>query len=125
MQDLVWQRPNVAPRLAQLLDLRGGHEFLHPDEERKSSKTKPVQKPTLTITQRANQTAADDDDGGDRSCSCGCHGVDGNGDHYDDDADDPNDDVVCDRYDVDDDEEDDDEYVDDDDDDYGGVSDYR
>jgi hypothetical protein len=62
LQDLVWQRPNVAPRLAQLLDLRGGHEFLHPDEERKSSKTKPVQKPTLTITQRANQTAADDDD---------------------------------------------------------------
>jgi len=35
LQDLVWQRPNVAPRLVQLLDLRGGEEFLHPIKLRK------------------------------------------------------------------------------------------
>jgi len=39
LQDLVWQRPNVAPRLIQLLDLRGGEEFLHP-KERKSKTSK-------------------------------------------------------------------------------------
>ena len=33
LQDLVWQRPNVAPRLIQLLDLRGGEEFLHPKQQ--------------------------------------------------------------------------------------------
>lgn len=33
LQDLVWQRPNVAPRLIQLLDLRGGEEFLHPKQK--------------------------------------------------------------------------------------------
>jgi hypothetical protein len=33
LQDLVWQRPNVAPRLVQLLDLRGGEEFLHPKQK--------------------------------------------------------------------------------------------
>lgn len=37
LQDLVWQRPNVAPRLAQLLDLRGGDEFLHPPDPSTSS----------------------------------------------------------------------------------------
>jgi chromosome segregation ATPase len=37
LQDLVWQRPNVAPRLAQLLDLRGGEEFLHPKKAKKST----------------------------------------------------------------------------------------
>jgi len=35
LQDLVWQRPNVAPRLVQLLDLRGGDEFLHPTQKSK------------------------------------------------------------------------------------------
>ena len=30
--DLIWQRPTVPMRLAQLLDLRGGHAFLNPDE---------------------------------------------------------------------------------------------
>ena len=34
LQDLVWQRPNVAPRLMQLLDLRGGDEFLHPNQKK-------------------------------------------------------------------------------------------
>jgi chromosome segregation ATPase len=34
LQDLVWQRPTVAPRLAQLLDLRGGDEFLHPPKQK-------------------------------------------------------------------------------------------
>ena len=38
LQDLVWQRPNVGPRLAQLLDLRGGDEFLHPPEQKPKSK---------------------------------------------------------------------------------------
>jgi hypothetical protein len=38
LQDLVWQRPNVAPRLAQLLDLRGGEEFLHPKKVKQSTK---------------------------------------------------------------------------------------
>jgi hypothetical protein len=33
LQDLVWQRPNVAFRLVQLLDLRGGEEFLHPKQK--------------------------------------------------------------------------------------------
>jgi hypothetical protein len=37
LQDLVWQRPTVAPRLAQLLDLRGGTQFLHPDELRRAT----------------------------------------------------------------------------------------
>ena len=37
MQDLVWQRPTVAPRLAQLLDLRGGTQFLHPEELAKAT----------------------------------------------------------------------------------------
>jgi hypothetical protein len=32
LHELVWQRPSVAPRLAQLLDLRGGDEFLHPED---------------------------------------------------------------------------------------------
>lgn len=36
LQDLVWQRPNVAPRLIQLLDLRGGDEFLHPSQRTSS-----------------------------------------------------------------------------------------
>jgi hypothetical protein len=31
LQDLVWQRPSVASRLAQLMDLRGADEFLHPE----------------------------------------------------------------------------------------------
>lgn len=39
LQDLVWQRPNVAPRLAQLLDLRGGEEFLHPTAKQSNSAT--------------------------------------------------------------------------------------
>jgi len=39
LQDLVWQRPNVAPRLAQLLDLRGGEEFLHPKQPAKTTKS--------------------------------------------------------------------------------------
>lgn len=38
LQDLVWQHPNVARRLAQLLDLRGGEEFLHPKKVKKSTK---------------------------------------------------------------------------------------
>jgi chromosome segregation ATPase len=33
LQDLMWQRPNVAPRLCMLLDLRGGDEFLHPTQK--------------------------------------------------------------------------------------------
>ena len=33
LQDLVWQRPNIAFRLVQLLDLRGGEEFLHPKQK--------------------------------------------------------------------------------------------
>ena len=38
LQDLVWQRPQVAPRLTQLLDLRGGDEFLHPKPKKTSEK---------------------------------------------------------------------------------------
>jgi hypothetical protein len=49
LQDLVWQRPSIAPRLAQLLDLRGGEEFLHP----KSKQSKLAE---------ASKGAGDDDD---------------------------------------------------------------
>eukprot|EP00980_Cylindrotheca_fusiformis_P000847 scaffold221_cov120-Cylindrotheca_fusiformis.AAC.8 len=40
LQDLVWQRPSVASRLAQLMDLRGADEFLHPEKYKKKSKGK-------------------------------------------------------------------------------------
>ncbi|KAG7345034.1 putative Crp/Fnr family transcriptional regulator [Nitzschia inconspicua] len=32
LQDLVWQRPTLPPRLMQLIDLRGGLEFRHPEK---------------------------------------------------------------------------------------------
>ncbi|CAJ1953476.1 unnamed protein product [Cylindrotheca closterium] len=41
LQDLVWQRPSVPPRLAQLIDLRGADQFLHSDEYKKKQKVKP------------------------------------------------------------------------------------
>ena len=48
LQDLMLQRPNVAPRLCMLLDLRGGDEFLHPTQK------------FLKATQEGN--GGDDDD---------------------------------------------------------------
>jgi len=50
LQDLVWQRPNVAPRLMQLLDLRGGDEFLHPTQR------------SLKASKEGNDDDDDDDD---------------------------------------------------------------
>jgi chromosome segregation ATPase len=48
LQDLVWQRPSLAPRLAQLLDLRGGTQFLNPE--------------TTQPTKSKNRKAQEDDD---------------------------------------------------------------
>ena len=39
LQDLVWQRPTLAPSLARLLDLRGGTQFLNPKEIPTSAKS--------------------------------------------------------------------------------------
>lgn len=53
LQDLVWQRPSVPSRLAQLMDLRGADEFLHP-ENHKTKKT--------SINKSATATTEDDND---------------------------------------------------------------
>lgn len=55
LQDLVWQRPTVPPRLMQLIDLRGGQEFRHPEQTK--GRTDAVAK-----SQSSSPTGDDDDD---------------------------------------------------------------
>ena len=55
LQDLVWQRPSLAPRLAQLLDLRGGTQFLDPQAITQPKSTKSKNNP------KAQQKDDDDD----------------------------------------------------------------
>eukprot|EP00934_Nitzschia_sp_Nitz4_P001698 Nitzschia sp. Nitz4//scaffold160_size51814//6417//15104//NITZ4_006908-RA/size51814-augustus-gene-0.69-mRNA-1//-1//CDS//3329537839//1698//frame0 len=63
--DLLWQRPSLAPRLAQLVDLRGGQHFLHPDQIPAKSSTS---NGTTSSSKKASTTSKpsvashDDDD---------------------------------------------------------------
>ena len=60
LQDLVWQRPSVSSRLAQLIDLRGADEFLHPENYRHKVKNRKMK--ASKKTKKEDDNDDDDDD---------------------------------------------------------------
>ena len=74
LMELIWQRPTVPMRLAQLLDLRGGYAFLHPNENvpqpqkaknnntSKSTTSGTSKSPKLGPLSRRNKPRVDEED---------------------------------------------------------------
>jgi len=55
LMELIWQRPTISLRLAQLLDLRGGYAFLHPKEYQQEQQQKKKNK-----QEKSNKQVSDD-----------------------------------------------------------------